>query len=84
MIVKRTAPIKRITKGEYLDADASWRWYAFVSREDKVHKGQNLGKIRDLFGNVLHEYYAKLDGVVLMVVATLAIKKGDPIIAYGD
>lgn len=84
MIVKRTAPIKRITNGEYLDADASWRWYAFVSREDKVHKGQKLGKIRDLFGNVLHEYYAKLDGVVLMVVATLAIKKGDPIIAYGD
>lgn len=29
-------------------------WYAFVSREDKVHKGQKLGKIRDLFGNVLH------------------------------
>lgn len=84
MIVKRTAPIKRITKGEHLDADASQRWYAFVSREDKVHKGQKLGKIRDLFGNVLHEYYAKLDGVVLMVVATLDIKKENPILAYGD
>ena len=82
--MKRTAPIKRITQGEYLDADASGRWYAFVSREDKVRKGQKLGEIRDLFGNVLHEYYAKFDGVVLMVVATLAIKKGNPIIAYGD
>lgn len=82
--VKRTAPIKRITKGEYLDADASGRWYAFVTREDKVHEGQKLGEIRDLFGNVLHEYYAKFDGVVLMVVATLAIKKGNPIIAYGN
>lgn len=82
--MKRTAPIKCITKGEYLDADASWRWYAFVSREDKVHKGQKLGEIRDLFGNVLHEYYAKFDGVVLMVVATLAIKKGDALIAYGN
>ena len=81
--VKRTAPIKRITKGEYLDADASGRWYAFVSREDKVYEGQKLGEIRDFFGHVLHEYYAKYDGVVLMVVATLAIKKGDPIIAYG-
>lgn len=82
--VKRTAPIKRITKGEYLDADASGRWYACVTSEDKVREGQKLGEIRDLFGNVLHEYYAKFDGVVLMVVATLAIKKGDPIIAYGD
>lgn len=82
--VKRTAPIKRITQGEYLDADASGRWYAYVTRENRVHKGQKLGEIRDLFGNVLHEYYAKYDGVVLMVVATLAIKKGDAIIAYGD
>lgn len=45
---------------------------------------QKLGEIRDLFGNVLHEYYAKFDGVVLMVVATLAIKKGDALIAYGN
>lgn len=82
--VKRMVSIKRITKGEYLDADVSGRWYACVTREDKVHEGQKLGEIRDLFGNVLHEYYAKFDGVVLMVVATLAIKKGDPIIAYGD
>lgn len=49
-----------------------------------MHKGQKLGKIRDLFGNVLHEYYAKLDGVVLMVVATLDIKKENLILAYGD
>ncbi|WP_455265743.1 succinylglutamate desuccinylase/aspartoacylase family protein [Phascolarctobacterium sp.] len=82
--VKRTAPIKRITQGEYLDADASGRWYAYVTREDRVRKGQKLGEIRDFFGHVLHEYYAKFDGVVLMVVATLAIKKGDAIIAYGD
>lgn len=82
--VKRTALIKRITQGEYLDADASGRWYAYVTREDRVRKGQKLGEIRDFFGHVLHEYYAKFDGVVLMVVATLAIKKGDAIIAYGD
>ncbi|WP_293722912.1 hypothetical protein [Phascolarctobacterium succinatutens] len=81
--MKRTAPIKYITKGEYLDADASGRWYAFVEREDRVHDGQKLGEIRDLFGNVLHEYYAKYDGVVLMVLATLAIKKGNPLLAYG-
>lgn len=80
---KRTAKALRITKGEYLDADYSGRWYAFVGREDAVRKGQKLGEIRDLFGRVLKEYYAEYDGVVLMVVATLAIKKGDPIIAYG-
>lgn len=82
--VKRTTPIKCITKGEYLDADASERWYACVTHKDRVQAGQKLGEIRDLFGNVPHEYYAKFDGVVLMVVATLAIKKGDALIAYGN
>ena len=32
----------------------------------------------------MDEYCAKFDGVVLMVVATLAIKQGDPVLAYGD
>ena len=49
-----------------------------------MHKGQKLGEIRDLFGRVLHEYYAKYDSVVLMVVAALDIKKENPILAYGD
>ena len=48
-----------------------------------MKKGQKIGIIKDLFGHVLKEYYAEYDGEVLMVVATLAIKKGDPIIAYG-
>lgn len=45
---------------------------------------RGMGEIRDLFGRVLHEYYAKYDSVVLMVVATLDIKKENPILAYGD
>ncbi len=74
---------KRITEGVYLDADYSGRWYPLVGRDDQVKKGQKIGYIKDLFGNVLTEYFAEYDGEVLMVVATLAIKKGNPIIAYG-
>ncbi|MDO4922323.1 MAG: succinylglutamate desuccinylase/aspartoacylase family protein [Phascolarctobacterium sp.] len=80
---KRERDVLYITRGEYLDADADGRWYACVGREDKVRRGQKLGEIRDLFGRTLREYYAEFDGVVLMVVAALAVKKGDPIIAYG-
>lgn len=81
--VKRKNQIKLIVKGEYLDADSSGRWYAFVGKDDRIKKGQKIGEIKDLFGNTLHEYYAKYDAEVLMVVSTLAIKKGEPIIAYG-
>ena len=76
-------PVKTITEGVYLDADYSGRWYPLAGRDDQVKKGQKIGIIKDLFGHVLKEYYAEYDGEVLMVVATLAIKKGDPIIAYG-
>lgn len=81
--IKRQKKVKQITQGEYLDADDSGRWYAFVKRDDEVKEGQKIGEIRDLFGNILQEYYAKYDGVVLMVVSTLAVQKGDPILAYG-
>jgi len=76
-------PVKTITQGVYLDADFSGRWYPLAGRDDKIKKGQKIGCIKDLFGNVLKEYYAEYDAEILMVVATLAIKEGDPIIAYG-
>ena len=75
--------IKTITEGVYLDADYSGRWYPLVGRDDRIRKGQKIGYIKDLFGKVLIEYYAEYDAEILMVVVTLAVKKGDPIIAYG-
>lgn len=80
---KRTSPAIRITQAEYQNADASGRWYAFVSKTDTIKKGQKIGEIRDLFGTVLQEYYAAYDARILMVVQSLGIKKGDPIFAYG-
>lgn len=82
--VKRSIPAKKILKSVYIDADADGRWYAFVGKDDMVKQGQKIGEIRDLFGNILQEYYAEYDGLVLMVLAALAVRKGDPIIAYGD
>lgn len=81
--VKRQKPALHIMQGIYLDANHSGRWYAFVGHKDKVVKGEKIGEIRDLFGNLLEEYYAEMDGVVLMVCAALGVKIGDPIIAYG-
>lgn len=81
--VKRQKEIKTITEGVYLDADFDGRWYAYVGRDDQIVKGQKIGEIKDLFGKTLIEYHAEFDAEILMVVSTLAIRKGDPIIAYG-
>ena len=42
-----------------------------------------LGEIRDYFTNVLGEYFAPCDGVMLYVISSLPINAGDPIIAIG-
>lgn len=81
--IKREKPLIQITKAEYPDADSSGRWYAFAENDAFVKKGQKLGEIRDFFGNVLHEYYAEYDAYILMIVHSLAVQKGDPIVAYG-
>ena len=51
-----------------------------MAEENKVEEVK-LAQIAG--GQTEEEYYAEYDGVVLMVVSTLAIKEGDPIIAYG-
>lgn len=81
--LKRIRPISHITEGEYLDAEVDGRWYASVQKDDEIRKGDKIGEIRDLFGRVLKEYYAERDGIVIMVCGSLAVSKGDPIVAYG-
>ncbi len=81
--VKRETPARQITKGTYIDADFSGRWYPAIGSRDSLKQGQKIGEIRDLFGNVLKTYYAEYDAEVLMVVTSLAIKEGDALFAYG-
>ncbi len=54
-------------------------WYPAISLEQTVKKGDKMGEVRDFFGNVLSEYHAQVDGIVLFVVGSLAICKDDPI-----
>lgn len=66
-----------------LDAQQTGCWYPCVKINDLVKKGQKLGEIRDYFTNVLGEYFAPCDGVMLYVISSLPINAGDPIIAIG-
>lgn len=67
----------------YLDADADGLWYPLAEVDRQVKKGEKIGRICDIFGNVLKEYYAEFDRVVLYAATSLAIEKGTAIITYG-
>jgi predicted deacylase len=53
--------------------------YWHVEREQMVAKGTLLAHITDFFGNRIAEVLSPLDGVVLYVVATPPISKGQPV-----
>jgi predicted deacylase len=48
-----------------------------------VRKGQNLGSVTDVEGHVLQTAVSPADGRVLFIVSSLAINRGDPLLAVG-
>jgi predicted deacylase len=58
-------------------------WYPAVAVGDMVREGQELGQVLDYEGNVLQRAVSPADGIVLFLVTSLAINKGDPLLAVG-
>ncbi|NLY47194.1 MAG: succinylglutamate desuccinylase [Tissierella sp.] len=50
-------------------------WYPFFKAGDGVKKGEKIGVIKDLFDNLLGEYYSPTDGIILYQTVALSIKK---------
>lgn len=68
---------------EDLLSDAEGIWYPAVAVDQKVKKGQLLGHLEDVWGNLVKEYYAQEDGVILYYTTALPIKKGHMLVSYG-
>jgi uncharacterized protein len=58
-------------------------WHPAVAVGDFVREGQELGRVLDYEGKLLQPAVAPADGVVLFLVTSLAINKGDPLLAVG-
>jgi predicted deacylase len=48
-----------------------------------VKKGEKLGEVQGVFGDMLQTPTAPIDGVVIFLVTTLAMNNGDPLLALG-
>jgi len=67
----------------WLRSDHDGFWYPSVAVGDDVSKGQPLGHIKDVWGNVLQTAEAVADGRILFLVSSLAINLGDPLLSIG-
>jgi hypothetical protein len=70
-------------RSEVLRSPADGILHAKVQPGHTVAKGTVLTVLTDPFGNVLHEIRASFSGVVLYVVATPPVRKGEPVAMVG-
>lgn len=58
-------------------------FFPLLSRGDHVQKGEVIGSVTDYFGNIIQTVVAPYDGIVLYIVATPPLSKGEPIASVG-
>ena len=62
-----TEESKVLTKFEWLYTKNAGMWYPNIVAGDSVKKGQQIGRVGDLFGDVLEKIISPVDGVVLFL-----------------
>jgi len=70
---------KWIEQSEVLTSPDAGTWHAAVQPDQRVKKGDVLGKLTDYFGDVIAEVKSPMDGVVMYIVVSPAMSKGEPI-----
>ncbi|HWY39547.1 MAG TPA: M14 family metallopeptidase [Chthoniobacterales bacterium] len=72
-----TEESKVLTKFEWLYAKHAGMWYPKVAAGDSVKKGQQIGTVGDLFGDVLEKIISPVNGVVLfLTISPSVLEKG--------
>jgi predicted deacylase len=70
-------------QSSWLAAEQSGIFYPAVSVGQQVERGQAVGEFRDWFGEPMAKVVSPAKGIVLFLVTSPAINKGDPILSVG-
>ena len=73
-----------IDRSEVLTSSATGIFYPTVERGHSVVAGTLVGRVTDFHGNVLQEVKAPFAGIVLYVLGTPPISKGEPVAFIGQ
>lgn len=87
MYAKATEPHNNIIYRNhqvYIRAKATGVFYSDHKAGDTVKKGEVVGYTTDEFGQVLEEYKATIDGVILYMLATPPINSGDTVMCISE
>ncbi|HTU03818.1 MAG TPA: succinylglutamate desuccinylase/aspartoacylase family protein, partial [Candidatus Sulfotelmatobacter sp.] len=76
-------PPVHFPQSAWLASEHGGIFYPAVSVGEKVAKGQVVGEFRDWFGDPIARVESPAGGIVLFLVTSPAINKGDPILSVG-
>lgn len=68
----------------YLESEGSGCWYPRVFAGERIQKNQLIGVVKNFWGEILVQYYAQTDGVVLYHTTSLSVTKGSSLLAYAE
>jgi predicted deacylase len=72
-----------LPQSAWLSAEDGGMFYPAVTVGQQVEKGQVVGEFRDWFGEPIRKVESPAKGLVLFLVISPAINRGDPILSVG-
>lgn len=78
---KATVTIRQF---ERLESPHNGRFYPFAKPGEKVHKGQNIGLLRDIWGHEIGSILSPIDGYIIFRVTHNIVEEGDWVFAVGS
>ncbi len=72
-----------IKQANYISSYLEGYWYPRFKVGDTFEENVIFGEVKDCFGKTLTTYISEYSGVVLYQISSLAIRKGEEILAYG-
>ena len=74
---------KFIEKRSYLTSTVNGIFYPFKKSGEYVKKGTKIGHVTNFFGKSIQEVYADTNGIILYIIGTPPINKGETLCAIG-
>ncbi len=72
-----------VRKTTYIRSEYEGIFYPLTKGGRHVQKGKLLGYLTDFFGNIIQKAFAPHDGIVMYVIATPPMSKGEPMVKIG-
>ena len=74
---------RQLKTQSWIECEHDGFFYAFAKAGEEIKEGQKLYEIRNVYGELLEEYYAAYDGRVMIMNNTLGVSEGDDAVFYG-